>query len=112
MMQEEKHDNLQVADGSNEMATENHAQSNANEAIETIENLNAEVAEAQTTQDNIEIQQQDYNAMSMEDLVDVLESLVVSDNIMAVKNHVEEVKSAFLQHYNHFIFQKYKHIRR
>ncbi len=106
MMQEEKHDNLQVADGSNEMATENHAQSNANEAIETIENLNAEVAEAQTTQDNIEIQQQDYNAMSMEDLVDVLESLVVSDNIMAVKNHVEEVKSAFLQHYNHFIDEK------
>ena len=105
-MQEEKHDNLPLVDGIVVLETENKSQNSVNEAVETIENLNAEVAEEAITHDNEVIHQEDYNAMSMEYLIVSLESLVSSDNILAVKNAVEEIKSAFLIQYNQFIEEK------
>ena len=102
-MQEEQHDNLSSqideTDGT-------QVQDTTNEAIETIENLNAEVSEDSTIAESHEIPMQNYEAMDMDNLVVELEKLVETDKIMAVKNHVEEIKTAFLSKYNHFIEEK------
>ncbi|MGH2666345.1 DUF349 domain-containing protein [Flavobacterium sp.] len=102
-MQEEQHDNLSSqideTDG-------NQVQDTTNEAIETIEILNAEVSEDVSIQESHDIPMQNYEAMDMETLVIELEKLVETDRIMAVKDHVEEIKTAFLSKYNHFIEEK------
>jgi hypothetical protein len=41
---------------------------------------------------------QDYDTLSMEQLVDELQILVNNDKVMSVKDHVEEIKKAFLVH--------------
>lgn len=101
-MQEEQHDNLLHADGNTEATTHNIA----NEAIETIENLNAEASEHTSTDDSHDIPMLDYEAMDMDKLVIELEHVVAKDNILAIKDHVEEIKTAFLSKYNHFIEEK------
>jgi Domain of Unknown Function (DUF349) len=109
-MQEEQHDNLPVdnilVDGNEVQETTIEVQESANEAVELIENLNAAVSEDTTIGESHDIPMQDYEALTMENLVEELEKLVVSDKIMAVKNHIEEIKSAFLSKYNHFIEEK------
>ncbi len=109
-MQEEKHDNLPLdnilVDGNEVQETTIEVQESANEAVELIENLNAAVSEDTTIGESHDIPMQDYEALTMENLVEELEKLVVSDKIMAVKNHIEEIKSAFLSKYNHFIEEK------
>jgi soluble cytochrome b562 len=50
---------------------------------------------------------QDYDTLSMEQLVDELQILVNNDKVMSVKDHVE-IKKAFLAQYNHFIEEKKK----
>ncbi|MEO8236073.1 MAG: DUF349 domain-containing protein [Flavobacterium sp.] len=105
-MQEEQHDNLPMVDGNEVLESQNEPQSSVDEAIEIIENLNAEVSEDTTIGESHDIPMLNYEAMDMENLVTELENLVVSDKIMAVKNHVEEIKSVFLSKYNHFIEEK------
>jgi hypothetical protein len=53
---------------------------------------------------------QDYDTLSMEQLVDELQILVNNDKVMSVKDHVEEIKKAFLAQYNHFIEEKKRRI--
>ena len=105
-MQEEQHDNLPQADGNATQESQIEVQETANEAIETIENLNAEVSEDSTIDESHDIPMQNYEAMDMDKLVAELEELVSTDKIMAVRNHVEEIKAAFLSKYNHFIEEK------
>ena len=105
-MQEEQHDNLPVvsttADGN---ATQKELDI-VNEAVETIENLNAEVSEDASIEESHDIPMKDYEALDMDKLVLELEHLVSQDKIMAIRNHVEEIKQAFLSKYNHFIDEK------
>jgi len=77
-----------------------------NIAIQAIAEVNAEESEDESLKDRHEIPMLDYEAMSMEDLVTELEKLVVFEKIMSVKDHVEEIKTAFLSKYNHFIDEK------
>ncbi|WP_395047601.1 DUF349 domain-containing protein [Flavobacterium sp.] len=105
-MQEEQHDNLPEVDGNEVLEVQNETQNTVDKAIETIENLNAEVSEDATVGESHDIPMLNYDAMDMENLVLELENLVVSDKIMAVKNHIEEIKSVFLSKYNHFIEEK------
>jgi hypothetical protein len=98
-MQEIEHDNLPQADG-------NSSKQAINEAIETIDSFNAEVGEDATIAEEQDIPMQNYEAMDMEKLTHELELLVNTDKVMAVKNHVEEIKTAFLSKYNHFIEDK------
>ncbi|OAE92216.1 DUF349 domain-containing protein [Flavobacterium psychrophilum] len=105
-MQDKQHDNLPVVDGNEVLESEKEVQDSRNEAIETIENLNAEVSEDVTIGESHDIPMPNYDAMDMESLVAALEKIVVSDKIMAVKNHIEEIKSVFLSKYNHFIEEK------
>ena len=76
------------------------------QAIIDIENSNAEESEDETLKDRHNIPMEDYEAMSMEELVESLEKLVEVEKTMSVKEHVEEVKKSFLSKYNHFIEEK------
>ncbi|WP_428225223.1 DUF349 domain-containing protein [Flavobacterium sp.] len=101
-MQEEMNDNLLKADGIELQESQN----TLNEAIETIENLNAEVSEDVTLEEEHQIPMKEYDTMDMEILVNELTDLLALDKVMAIRNHVEEIKNAFLSKYYHFIEEK------
>ncbi|PRZ24038.1 DUF349 domain-containing protein [Flavobacterium granuli] len=75
-------------------------------ALDAIADTNAEESEDETLKDRHEIPMQDYETLSMEILVDELKKLVSTDKVMSVKDHIEELKKAFLAKYNHFIEEK------
>lgn len=75
-------------------------------ALDAIADSNAEESEDETLKERHEIPMQDYEAMDMESLVTELEKLVAVEKVMSVKDHVEELRSAFLSKYNHFIEEK------
>jgi hypothetical protein len=88
----------ELADDKLVVEGENH------EAINAIENANAEESEDETVRH--EIPMQDYETLPMEALVVELEKLVSNEKVMAVKDHVEEIKKSFLAKYHHFIEEK------
>ena len=90
----------QVADDSILLEKENDAAMNA------IANVNAEESEDETIKGRYDIPLQDYDAMPMEQLAEELEKLVAVEQLMSVKDHVEEVKKAFLSKYHHFMDEK------
>ena len=75
-------------------------------AMNSISDSNAEESEDETLKGRHEIEMEDYDSFSMEELMIALEKLVVAEKIMSVKDHVEEVKKSFLFKYNHFIDEK------
>lgn len=75
-------------------------------AIDAIAQTNAEESEDETLAARHEIPTLDYDTLSMEDLVAELEKLVVVEKVMSVRDHVEQLKTAFLAKYNHFIEEK------
>jgi len=77
---------------------------NSNLAIDAIADANAEESEDETVRHDIPML--DYEALSMDDLVGELEKLVSNEKVMAVKDHVEEIKKSFLAKYHHFIEEK------
>ncbi|MGC4039849.1 MAG: DUF349 domain-containing protein [Flavobacterium sp.] len=74
--------------------------------ISAIEEVNAEESEDETLKDRHDIPMLDYDALTMEQLVDELGNLVVVEKLMSVKDHVEELKKSFLSKYYHFIDEK------
>lgn len=79
----------------------------ANEfAVNEIANVNAEESEDETLKARHEIPLEDYEAMPMDQLVASLEEIVVVEKVMSVREHVEEIKKAFLSKYYHLIDEK------
>ena len=74
--------------------------------MNAITTANAEESEDETIKGRHDIPLQDYEALPMEKLVEELETLVVVDQVMSVREHVEEIKKAFLSKYYHFIDEK------
>ena len=74
--------------------------------ISAIQEVNAEESEDESLKDRHDIPMLDYETLSMEQLVAELGDLVVVDKVMSVKDHVEELKKAFLSKYYHFIDEK------
>jgi len=74
--------------------------------ISAIQEVNAEESEDESLKDRHDIPMLDYDTLSMEQLVAELGDLVVVDKVMSVKDHVEELKKAFLSKYYHFIDEK------
>lgn len=74
------------------------------DAVSAIADANAEESENDTIRE--EIPMQNYEALSMDALVAELEQLVDTEKVMSVKDHVEEIKKAFLAKYHHFIEEK------
>jgi hypothetical protein len=75
-------------------------------ALSSIDDSNAEEGEDETLKERHEIPMQDYDSLSLETLVDELDALVSTGKVMSIKEHVEEIKKAFLAKYNHFIEEK------
>ncbi len=48
----------------------------------------------------------DYDNLTMDELVSALESMVGVENVVAVKDQIEHIKTSFLSKYNHFIEEK------
>lgn len=126
-MLEEKNDNLQDADGQNAQETTNEVVENQNttpvEAVKNtqnqepevatttnvmdeIDNSNAEESEDDSLKDRHEIPLLDYDAMSMEALTAELERLVSSEKVMAIKDHVEEIRKSFQSHFHDMLEEK------
>ncbi|GEC73761.1 protein of unknown function [Flavobacterium flevense] len=76
------------------------------QALNEIEASNAEEHEDETLKARHEIPMQDYDTLSMEVLTDELQKLVTNEKVMSIRDHVEEIKKAFLSKYNHFIEEK------
>ena len=80
---------------------------NDNDSImNAIADENAAEREDESLKDRHEIPMLDYHAMSMENLILELEKIVAEEKVMSVKDHVEEIKTSFLQQYHHFIDEK------
>ncbi|MBO9585381.1 MAG: DUF349 domain-containing protein [Flavobacterium sp.] len=133
-MLEEKNDNLHEADGKSgieindsvtneaieisdsetqtkdlalETETELEKHENAHqEALDVITNSNAAESEDETLKERHDIPMQDYNTFTLDALVGELKKLVTIDTVMSVKDHIEEIKKAFLLQYHHLIEEK------
>lgn len=111
-MLEEKNDNLLPTDGqelSNEQNTHTtitEEKTIINTAQEEIDNSNAEENEDDSIQEKHTIPMLDYESLPMPKLVEELEQLVTNNKIMAIKEHVEEIKKSFTQQYNQLIKEK------
>ena len=128
-MLEEKNDNLQDADGNvnneatnrtttptDELESETepnvqqqgiaHALESTNDVVNAITDVNAAESEDATLIGRHEIPMEDYEAMTLEELVSALQTLVENDKVMVVKEHIEEVKKSFLFKFNHLLDEK------
>lgn len=106
-MLEEKNDNLLNTDGQENMEQQNDVQNTENlDVIESINVSNAEANEGETISESKIIPFLDYDALSMEDLVAELNNLVTNHKIVAIREHVELLKKAFLNKYYIFIEEK------
>lgn len=135
IMLEEKNDNLLHADGNEENTIHVSAQTETIEitetteitdgsSIEIIQTEEISVIEVETqlevetekvvTLETTEVDGQesnavpmlDYETLSMDELVAELSQLVQVEKVMSVKDHIEELKTAFISKYNHFIEEK------
>ena len=95
---------LEVIDIVENVEEETNAEEENVDVISEITNVNAAESEDETVRNDIPML--DYEAMSMELLVSELEQLSGSEKVMAVKDHVEEIKKSFLAKYHHFIDEK------
>ena len=75
-------------------------------AIDAIAETNAEESEDETLKERHDIPMKDYDALSLEDLVEELKALVSNEKAMSFKDHIEEIKKAFLAKYNHLLEEK------
>jgi len=126
-MLEEKNDNLQDADGQNAPETTNEIVENqtiateekseiansivpeaasSNHVMDEIDNSNAEESEDDSIKDRHEIPLLDYDAMSMEAITEELDKLVSNEKVMAIKDHVEEIRKAFMSHFHDVLEEK------
>lgn len=74
--------------------------------IDAIAETNAEESEDETIKDRHDIPLLDYETMPMDTLVNELNKLVTNEKVMSIKEHVEEIRKAFLAKYNHLIEEK------
>ena len=75
-------------------------------ALDAIAETNAEESEDETLKERHDIPMQDYDALSLEELIVEMKNLVSSEKVMSVKDHIEEIKKAFLAKYNHLLEEK------
>ena len=111
--QEEKHQEESIVENNTIELTEEQVnddspviETDSQSVMSAIEEINAEESEDETLKERHDIPMQDYDTLSMEQLIDELGNLVVVEKLMSVKDHVEEVKKSFLSKYHHFIDEK------
>ncbi len=100
-MLEEKNDNLLQADG---LTPENET----TDIVDAINSTNAEESEGTSITESTEIPLLNYEEMSLEELNDELHTLIKSNRVTAIREHVEAIKRSFLHKYNELIDEKRK----
>ncbi|MFI2742875.1 DUF349 domain-containing protein [Zhouia sp. PK063] len=115
-MLDEKNDNLQNADGEENLIPQEEqtstpekdekTESEKDDAQNEIDESNAEDAEDEDNHQRHTIPMKDYHAMSMEALADEFEKLLHHHKVQAIKTHVDEIKSEFDHKFSEFIDEK------
>ena len=105
-MSEAQHDNLLNADGQDAIEQQDGVTIISQSVLEEIDNSNAEENEDDSIKGKHEIPMLEYDTLSMEDLTAELEKLVANEKVMAIKDHVEEIRKAFSDKYHQFIDEK------
>ncbi|MCK8141662.1 DUF349 domain-containing protein [Flavobacterium sp. I-SCBP12n] len=85
--------------------SENKIVENQN-ALDAISDTNAEESEDETLKERHDIPMQDYDTLSLEELVEELKNLVSNEKLVSAKDHIEEIKKSFLAKYNHLLEEK------
>lgn len=102
-------DNLQNAEGIEEnTAAVNNEEVNttSDDLINEIDNSNAEDAEDESHQERHDIEEKDYDTLSLDELVLDLENLVEHQKIQTIKKHVDGIKTAFDTKFNALLDEK------
>ena len=116
-------DNLQNADGKEEIKVEANTskeqesteetakqepvnESGDDELMNEIDESNAEDAEDEGNSERHTIEKKNYHEMSMDELVIELEKLVKNEKVQAIKSHVEEIKNEFSDKFNSLLDEK------
>lgn len=105
-MLEDKHDNLHEADGQPQLESQENVVVKPQSVQEEIDNSNAEENEDDSLKDRHSIPMLDYDSMSMEELTAELEKLVKNHQVMSIKDHAEEIRKAFMNHYSNLLDEK------
>jgi len=105
-MLEEKNDNLPQVDGEQNETSQESVTIISQSVLEEIDNSNAEENEDESVKDKHDIPVLDYDTLSKEELTNELEQLVANHKVMAIKDHVEEIKKAFTSKYNDLVDEK------
>lgn len=98
-VQEEKAEDIKTEDANAPSVKET-------DAIEEIDESNAEDAEDEDTEKRHEIPMPDYHEMSMENLVGELQRLVKNEKVQAIRKHVDAIRNEFNQKFDEFIEEK------
>ena len=99
-------DNAVTLNDAEFLATEPITETENQTVLDAIAETNAAESEDETLKERHEIPMQDYDSLSLEALVDELKSLVSNEKVMSFKEHIEEIKKAFLAKYNHLLEEK------
>ncbi|AEH00064.1 DUF349 domain-containing protein [Lacinutrix sp. 5H-3-7-4] len=83
-----------------------NSDSSDDDLINEIDESNAEDAEDEGNVERHSIEEKDYHAMSLDELVIELEKLVKNQKVQAIKKHVETIKSEFTEKFNALLDDK------
>lgn len=86
--------------------TETASETDNQTALNAIADTNAEESEDETLKERHDIPMQDYDTLSLEELVEELKNLVSNEKVMSAKDHIEEIKKSFVAKYNHLLEEK------
>ncbi|MFV8442441.1 DUF349 domain-containing protein [Flavobacterium sp. LB2P44] len=99
-------DNVVIPSEKDAAKTVSYIETDNQSATDAIAETNAEESEDESLKERHEIPMQDYDTLSLEALLDELKSLVSNEKVMSFKEHIEEIKKAFLAKYNHLLEEK------
>ena len=74
--------------------------------VDEIDDANAEDAEDEGNSERHNVESKDYHAMSMEQLVDELDSLLKHQKVQTIKSQVDEIKSEFNAKFSEILEEK------
>ncbi|MFO7743890.1 MAG: DUF349 domain-containing protein [Psychroflexus sp.] len=86
--------------------SEDHAEGDQEAKDQDVDEANAEDSEDQDVARRHEIEMKDYHAMSLDELVLELESLVKKEKVQSIKDHVNNIKIEFDKKFNDVIEEK------
>ena len=74
--------------------------------VDEIEESNAEDAEDESNMERHALEDKEYHAMSMEQLVKELESLIKNKKVQTIKSHVDEIRAEFNSKFSEILEEK------